>query len=140
MNGNVLMTLMLRTPLHVFLGDTMLISLRGRRTGRKLVIPVNYFYDVDAYWVMSARSRVWWRNLQGGAPVELHLHGRDVKGFGQAILDEKEVVGRLGGYLKHFPMAAASLKVRMENGVANPQDARRLARERLFVKICPTKS
>ncbi len=137
MNGNDVIKFMLRTPLHIFMGDTMLISLNGRRTGRRLVVPVNYYFDGEAYWVLSLRTRQWWRNLQGEASVELRLHGRDVKGRGQAILGEQVIAFRLGEYLRHFPMAAGSLNVRLRNGSLDPEDARRLAGERLFVRICP---
>ncbi len=138
MNGNDFVKFMLRTPLHVFMGNTMLITVTGRKTGRKIATPVNYYYDGDAYWVISTRTRRWWRNVRGGAEVGLHLHGRDLKGFAETILDEKAVAARVGDYLKHIPMAADPLKVRIENGLPNPEDAARLASERLFIKICLT--
>ncbi len=137
MNGNDVVKFMLRTPLHVFMGDTMLIHLTGRKTGHRLVVPVNFFFDGEAYWVLSQRSRLWWRNLQGGAGVELHLHGRDLNGWGEVIQDEQKFVFRLGEYLQHFPMAAAALNVTLRDGGLDPEDARRLAGERLFVRICP---
>jgi hypothetical protein len=37
--------------------------------------------------------------------------------------------------LKHIPMAAKGLGVRMENGQPHPDDATRLAKERLFVRV-----
>ncbi len=137
MNGNDVVKFMLRTPLHVFMGNTMLIGLTGRKTGRKLVTPVNYYFDGEAFWVLSERSRQWWRNLRGGAGVELHLHGRDLKGWGEVIQDEQEIAFRLGEYLQHLPMAAAALDVKLRNGVLDPEDACRLAGGRLFVRICP---
>lgn len=137
MNGNDFVRFILQTPLHVFMGNTMLITVTGRKTGRKIATPVNYYFDGDVYWIISTRTRKWWRNLRGGAEVGLHLHGRELKGFAETVLDEKTVAARAGDYLMHFPMAAGALKVRIDNGVPNPEDTARLASERLFVKICP---
>jgi len=63
------------------------------------------------------------------------MHGKDVNGFAEAVLEEDAFAGQLGEYLKHVPMAAKPMGVRMDNGKPHPEDAARLARERLFVKI-----
>jgi hypothetical protein len=38
-------------------------------------------------------------------------------------------------YVRQIPMSAKALGVRVENGEPHPEDAARLAKERLFVKI-----
>ncbi len=58
-----------------------------------------------------------------------------MSGYAETILEAGEVARRIGDYVKHIPMAAKPLGVRMENGQPNPEDAARLAGERLFVKI-----
>lgn len=136
MNGNDFVRFFLRTPLHVFMGNTMLITVTGRKTGRKYTTPVGFFRESGYLWVMTNRDRTWWRNACG-ADVALHLHGRDVNACAESILDEKAVALRIGDYLRHIPMAAKPLGVRMENGVLNPDDVARLAKERLFIKIKP---
>jgi hypothetical protein len=136
MNGNDFVKFALRSPLHLFMGNTMLITMTGRKTGREISVPVNYFSEGDTLWIISTRTRTWWRNVGTGAEVTLHLHGRDVKGFAEAVLDEKAVAARIGGYVIRLPMSAKPLGVRVENGVANCDDTARLAKERLFVKIC----
>ncbi len=136
MNGNDFVKLVLQSPLHVFMGNTMLITVTGRKTGREITLPVNYYRDLDALWVLTSRSRTWWRNLQHGAQVSLHLNGRDLDGFAETVLDEKAVAARIGEYVCHLPMSAKPLGVRIQNGVANCEDMTHLARERLFVKIC----
>jgi len=136
MNGNDFVKFMLKSPLQVFMGDTMLITVTGRKTGRKYTTPVGYYQEGDTLWIISSRDRTWWRNVCGGANVDLHVHGRDLTAFAESILDEKAVAPQIVGYLRHVPLSAKPLGVRVEHGVPNLDDVARLAKERLFVKIC----
>ena len=52
------------------LGDTRLITVTGRKTGRKYTTPVGYYQEGDTLWVISSRDRTWWRNATGGAQVD----------------------------------------------------------------------
>jgi deazaflavin-dependent oxidoreductase (nitroreductase family) len=135
MNGNDFVKFFLRTPLYIFMGDTMLITVTGHKTGKKYTTPVGFYRDKDSLWVLSNRDRTWWRNVKDGAEVEMRIRGKDVTGFAEAVLDEDAVVSQLGEYLQHVPMAAKSMGVRMENGEPHPEDAACIAKERLFVKI-----
>ena len=135
MTGNDFVTFMLRTPLHVFLGNTMLITVTGCRTGKEYSTPVGFFREGDCLWVMTSRDRTWWRNLKRGSNVTLLLKGRAVHAFGEAQLDEHTVETRLLDYLRQIPVAAKSLGIRMENKVPNLEDVREAAKDRLFVKI-----
>jgi deazaflavin-dependent oxidoreductase (nitroreductase family) len=113
----------------------MLITFTGHKTGKKYTTPVSFYRDGAILWILSSRDRTWWRNVQDGAEVEMRIRGKDVSGFAEAILDEDAVAKQIGKYLKHIPMAARSLGVRVENGEPHPEDAARLAKERLFVRI-----
>ncbi len=126
----------LRSPLYPLLGDTMLISLTGRKSGREICLPVNYFRDGQTLWVLSSRKRTWWRNLCSPAEVRLHIRGRDVAGLGEAILDETAVAAQLAEFTRRFPGSARNLGLQMQNGVPNAEDILRVSQERLFVKIC----
>ena len=125
----------LRTPLYVFMGDTMLITVSGRKTGKKYTTPVGFYRDGDFLWVLTSRDRTWWRNVGDGAEVGIRIRGKEMKGFAETILDEETVASQLGEYLQHIPMAAKPMGIRMENGKPHPEDAARLAQERLFVRI-----
>ncbi len=135
MNGNDFVKFMLKSPLQIFMGNTMLITVTGRKTGRKIAVPVNYYRDADAMWIISTRSRNWWRNVKDGAKVGLHVHGKEQKGFAEAILDESAVATHVGDYIRHLPISAGALGVRIENGIPNAEDVTRLGKERLFIKI-----
>jgi len=135
MDGNDFVKFFLKTPLHIFLGDTMLITVTGCKTGKKYTTPVGFYHDGNSLWILSSRDRTWWRNVKDGNAVEMRIHGRDVKGFAEAILDADEVAKQVIEYVRHIPMTAKSLGVRVENGEPNPEDAARLAKERMFVRI-----
>jgi len=136
MKGNDFVTFFLNSPLHILMGNTMLITVTGRKTGRKYTTPVGYYQNGDELWVVTSRDRTWWRNLCAGAQVDLHLHGRNFTAFAEPILDEKAVASQIGNYLQHVPMAARPLGIRIGNDGPNAEDAARFARERLFVKVC----
>lgn len=135
MNGNDFVKFFLRTPLYIFMGDTMLITVTGRKTGKKYTTPVGFYRDEDTLWILSSRDRTWWRNVKEGAEVEMHIRGEDVSGFAEAILGEEAVAAQVIEYVRHIPMAAKGLSVRVENGKPHREDAARLAKERMFVRI-----
>ena len=135
MNGNGIVRFLLHTPLRGLLGDTMEITVRGRKTGKYYSLPVGFFEQGDCLWVLSSRDRTWWRNVMGGVPVDLYLRGEPREGLAEPVLDTAEVKDGLDAYLRRFPGAARSLGVQVEDGKLDAEGARRLARERLFVKI-----
>ena len=135
MTGNDFVTFFLRTPLHVFLGNTMLITVTGRKTGRKYSMPVGFYREGDCLWVMTSRNRTWWRNVKNGSNVSLLLKGKTIDAFAGAELDEKAVEARMFDYIRQVPIAAKSLGIRMENTSPNRDDVARVAKDRLFVKI-----
>lgn len=136
MTGNDFVKFFLRTPLYVFMGDTMLITVTGRKTGKEYTTPVGFYRDGDFLWILTSRDRTWWRNVIDSADVEMRVRGKDVKGLAEAILDEEAVAAQVMEYVRRIPMSARALGVRLrENGEPHPGDAARLAQERLFVKI-----
>ncbi len=136
MNGNDFMSWMLRSPLHGMLSDgMMLITVTGRKTGKKITLPVGYYPENRYLWVITSRDRTWWKNLRGGAEVDLLLKRKPVKAFADTELDEQFVETRMVEYLQHVPQAAKMMKIRMEAGKPNLEDIRATAKDRLFVKI-----
>ncbi len=136
MNGNDFMAWILRSPFHSILSNgMMLITITGRKTGKAYTTPVGYYVEGEYLWVITSRERKWWRNLQGGATVDLLLKRKPVRGVADVELDEKAVEARMYEYLRHVPQAAKPMKVRVENGKPDPQDIANTAKDRLFVKI-----
>ena len=136
MNGNDFMAWVLRSPFHGMLSNgMMLITFTGRKTGRKYTTPISYYREGDFLWVVSSRDRNWWRNLRGGADVNLLLKRKLVNGFAETELDCKTVEAHMFEYLQHVPQAAKPLGIRVENKTPNAEDIARIAKDRLFVKI-----
>lgn len=135
MNGNGFVAFFLRTPLSVFMGDTMLITVTGRKTGKQYSTPVGFYRENGYLWILSSRDRTWWRNVQGGAEVTLLLKGKTVSAFAETVMDEDQVMRQVELYIQHIPMAARGLGIRLEDKVPNRADVARLAKERLFIRV-----
>ena len=86
---------MLRSPAHrVLSGRLLLLTYRGRVTGRLHTIPVGYARAGDRLTVPigTAPGKRWWRNVRGGAPVTVRLRGVDVPATAEAVTDERGAV------------------------------------------------
>ena len=136
MKGNDFVTLMLRSPLHALLGNTMLITVKGRKTGREISLPVNYHREGDTLWIISTRTRQWWRNIAPGSPVRLHLNGRDIQGTAELVLDNGAVAAQVVAYVRRSPLSARTLGIGFEDGVPNVADIQRVAGQHLFIAVC----
>ena len=139
MTGNDFVKFLLRTPLRIFMRDTMLITVTGHKTGKRYSTPVGFYRDEGCLWVMSSRDRTWWRNVRGGAKVALLLRGKQVDAFACVEEEESAVEVRLVDYIRNIPMAAKPMGIRIDNQTPNREDVRRVAKDKLFVKIQPEK-
>ncbi len=77
--GNVLVAALLRSRLHRTLsGSLILISYRGRKSGREFTVPVAYAEDGEGLTVFVGHSEAksWWRSMPG-ANVRVRLRGVD---------------------------------------------------------------
>ena len=139
MTGNDFMSWILRSPFHGMLSNgMMLITVTGRKTGKKYTTPVGYYEEGGYLWVITSRDRTWWKNLRGQAEVDLLLRRKPVKASAELELDDKAVETRMYEYLRHVPQAAKPMKIRLEGGKPNPQDISNTARDRLFVRFSVT--
>jgi deazaflavin-dependent oxidoreductase (nitroreductase family) len=101
---NPFMAGVLRSPFHGLLShNTILITVCGKKTGRRLTTPVNYLRRGDELLTVSFRSRTWWRNLRGGAPVELLLAGTRRDAFASVAETDSEVGRALAELVSHSP-------------------------------------
>jgi deazaflavin-dependent oxidoreductase (nitroreductase family) len=75
---NPVVAWLLRSPLHALLdAGLLLITVTGRRSGRRYTIPVGYQRDGDTLRVLvsKARRKQWWRNYRDPRPIEVLLRG-----------------------------------------------------------------
>jgi hypothetical protein len=88
--GNRLVAVLLRSPLHGLLSSRMtLITVTGRRSGRRHTIPVMYSQSEERLTILVGwpERKLWWRNLRDGADVELRLRGDKRTGHARAHVD-----------------------------------------------------
>ena len=127
---NPLVVWLLRSPLHRLLdGGLMLITVTGRRSGRRYTIPVGYQRDGDVLHVLvsKARRKQWWRNYREPGQVEVHLGGERRQGEARVVAVESDLFREVvTATLRRLPMLGTQL------GIA--YDAKRgLDREQLRV-------
>jgi hypothetical protein len=86
---------LLRSPLHGLLSDKYaLITVTGRRSGRRFTFPVGYEREGDRVTIGVGwpERKVWWRNLREPAPVTLRMGGSDYTGTAVAEGDAQTEV------------------------------------------------
>lgn len=90
---NPIITAILRSRFHGLVSNTyVLITFRGRKTGAVYSTPVQYRQEAEQLAFVTRRKRLWWRNLQDGAPVELVLRGQTRKARAHALLEPFDAV------------------------------------------------
>jgi hypothetical protein len=80
---NPVVSLLLRSPLHSLLSDSLLLlTFTGRRSGDEYTTPVGYWVRDGELVVLT--DSPWWRNLRGGQPVTVRLRGAVREGVATA--------------------------------------------------------
>lgn len=93
--ANPVVKALLCSPLHPLLSRGLaLITITGRRSGRRYTFPVGYQQEgervtVDVGW---PGRKDWWRNLSQPAQVEMRIRGRRRQGQALARGDERSGV------------------------------------------------
>ncbi len=134
---NSVMAWLLRSPMHgVISRNFMLVTVKGRKSGKPYTTPVNYSRNGDTLTVVSQRDRTWWRNLRGGRPVTVRLQGRDWSGSGTVTEDDAGVTSGLAAYLRQNPQLAKYFAVSLDpSGEPLRDDVARAAKNRVVVQI-----
>ena len=85
---NPLIAGVLRSPLHPLLSPgLLLLTVTGRRSGRRYSIPVGYQRDGNDLVVMvsEARRKKWWRNYYEPGPVSVRFRGQNRSGRAELV-------------------------------------------------------
>jgi deazaflavin-dependent oxidoreductase (nitroreductase family) len=126
----------LSSPLHRLLSSKRLVlSFTGRRSGALYATPVNYLRREDQLLITTDSK--WWRNLDGGAPVELRLRGRRQRATAEAVRDSDQVTEALTALVRDHPPYGRWAHIRVSaDGTPNAADvAAEVARGRVLVRI-----
>jgi hypothetical protein len=139
---NPFIKLILRSPLHGWMSaSVLLITYRGRMSGREFTLPVQYAQDGNRIYIVPgfAEKKNWWRNLKGGADVQVTLKGQAKPGRGILLERETDVEAihkGFGLYLKQFPSLAKMHNVRIEaDGRFNSGDLSKAAEGVVMIEV-----
>lgn len=136
---NPFVRLLLRSPLHPLVSSSLvLLTYTGRRTGRRYSLPVMYARDGERLVLVASQPerKRWWRNLRGGAPVEVRVRGRDRRGEARVVLERPEIEQGLARYLARFPRAAKALQIPLTaDGRPSPEALRAAAEVAVVVVV-----
>lgn len=123
---NGLMELMLRTPgLQRLVGKgTVLVTFKGRVSGREITTPLSYVADGDRIIVTGHRTRQWWRNLVADPEVGLRLGGKERNGVASVMDDPDNALADYLRVLEAQPVVARIAGVPIdEDGKADREKA-----------------
>lgn len=138
---NPAMRLLLRSPLHALVsGNLMLITFKGRVTGRTYTTPVRYIEVGSNIRWFTSRDAKWWPNLKHDPTVVLRIKGRDLACSARVIDDDPATVRELlASYLTRFPGDAVYHDVGLTKDRAPvAEDLDRAASRSLVVEAEPT--
>jgi len=137
---NPLVCWLLRSPLHfVASPGLLLLTLTGRRSGRRHSFPVGYQRDGEVLTVMvsEAPSKQWWQNLREPAPVEVVLRGRAHGGRAELVPAGSDLFFRCAeDTLRRVPGMDRVFGIRWDRRAAlSPEQRERLSGNVAVVRI-----
>jgi deazaflavin-dependent oxidoreductase (nitroreductase family) len=133
--ANRFVTSMLRSPLHVFMGGIMLITVTGRKSGRAISTPVNYARDGDTLLVTSKADRTWWKNARGGAKVTLLINGKTYQADANVIEDRAAVERELLRFFRLIKRTIAGIHLDQDGQPTRPEKFAQVAQSRVMIEI-----
>ena len=135
--ANPFVKILARSPLHNLVDKgVILITYIGRKSGKTSTVPVNFLLEEKTIHVISLRHRNWWRNLKGGASVEVLLKGKQRNAWAILVEEQQKVTKELDLFCRHDPKYAQYLQVHLNaNGIPDPKDLMEAARNKVAVII-----
>lgn len=128
---NPMMRTLLRSPLHGVLSRRMLvITFRGRRSGRTYSTPIAYFPVGSDLFV--AGGAPWWRNITDGSTVGLRLRGRHVQARVERMTDAGAIAQALAMILPKNPILGRFMQLQPGDEV-DPANIARAQRRGLAI-------
>ena len=109
---NPLMSWILLSPFHKLMSaSVLLLTYCGLKSHKSYRLPVQYVQDGKMIYILPGmpEKKVWWRNLRGGAPVEIMLAGKHLAGHAEVLPENADpalAAGILAKYFQRFPPSA----------------------------------
>ena len=137
---NPIMGMLLRSPIHGFWSDSlMLITFTGRKSGKKFTTPVRYVRDGDNILCFTSAENQWWRNLRNGASAQLRVAG-ELKHYTTQVIENnpQETKKWLVLYLGLYPQDASYHEIGLAGDKSLiPKDLERASHEAIVVEAKP---
>jgi hypothetical protein len=133
---NPVMRRLLASRFHRRIGSDMImvLSFRGRRTGKTYEFPIGYMQTGSEIVCYSPFG--WWTNLQGGTPVTITLRGRKFAGTADVCTDAATIASGMAAYLRHNPGDAFFFRVKLDkNREPLAADVERASHENVQIRI-----
>jgi deazaflavin-dependent oxidoreductase (nitroreductase family) len=103
--ANPIVRAALSSPLHrPFSGVLLVLSYRGRQSGRSHSLPLQYAHSGDRLVVMAgtASEKAWWRNFREPARVDVTLAGKQTPWTARVLRGQERDEAR-AAYSARFP-------------------------------------
>lgn len=133
---NPIMKTILRSPLHKMIsGQIMIITFKGRKSGKEYSTPISYFREHDKVYAFTHSK--WWKNLIGGAQVKLRIQGQDLLGQAEPVADDvTQIADVLAKMLVVVPSDARFYNVTFDSdGQPNPAEVQKAAADAIMIQI-----
>lgn len=135
---NWLIRAILRSPLHGMMSrDLVQLDYVGHKSGKRRALPLSYA-EHDGRLYLCSRNSLWWRNLRGGAPVDVWLRGRRIA-MRPTVLDvrTREALDGLRAFVSKHPRTGELLYAvgRDADGRPREDDLAREVRRSIVVRL-----
>jgi hypothetical protein len=138
---NPLIILLMRSPLHrIASGAIVVLTYKGRKTGKRYRTPLSYVRDDDCILILTFRRRTWWRGIDPEVPVSVRLEGSEYPALVEILEDPSDLLPAMATYMQKMDYVAQRLNIEIdEDGNPDPEDLARASEGRLIVraKIMP---
>lgn len=141
--GPVVSTI-LRSPAHLVVSNSLLLlTVRGRRSGREVTLPLGYVDAPDGLIVIASEpeTKNWWRNLSAEHPVKALVRGRWSEFVPEVTRWRAESASAfeaaLAHYLRRFAFIAERLGVTRAGDAFDQTSLRAAARQIVMVRLTP---
>ncbi len=135
---NPIVIALLRSPLHSLVDEqTMVITVTGRKSGKRYTLPVSYIRDGETLLVISQKDRTWWKNLRNGAQITVFLQGHALQARGETLTDTDMAANILLLILRQVPVYQRLLHLPLDatGQPEHPEALTRLAQDHVIVRM-----
>jgi deazaflavin-dependent oxidoreductase (nitroreductase family) len=130
----------LRSPFHSLLdGELMLVTVTGRKSGKRYTIPVGYQRHGEHILVLVSRAhtKTWWRNYRHAWPIEVYTRRTTHAGTAELIAPETdEFLAAFDSTFERMPWLSPQFGIRSTRGQRLTEEQRIvLAHEARAIRI-----